>query len=825
MKPVYKKAGKAAFFIVLVLIAALCYITAAGIPAPNRGDTQEWLFKGVSNIRYGIDIKGGVSVEFVPQPAKGYSITNSDIDQAATVIGKRLDDRNIADRTIVKDYNKKRVLVSWPWQGGSTNYDPETAIKELGSMASLTFKDPSGNVIMSGSDVKSATARPVTSANSDIQGSYYVELALKSSGQQKFATATAKLVGKSISIYLDKTLISNPTVNSAINDSTCIIEGSDFTAASAASLANTINAGALPFAMTSSNYSAISPTLGTNALNVMLLAGLVAFLLIMLFMVLYYRLPGFIAVIALSGHLAGMVLSMLLLNYTLTLPGIAGMILSIGMGVDCNIITAERIKEQLREGRTLDGAIDQGFDMSFTAIFDGNITVLIAGAILMWLGSAAVKSFGFTLVAGVVFNFLMGIIASRFMLKSVSKYSFLRNKFLYGGAREKKPFGIDFIGHRHVYYTISISLIVIGVLVSAIFGIKTDIQFKGGTIIKYSYSSQDTAGHKFTSADLDQAKNIASQVLGGSVDTSLSAAIDNTKKTTTQLIQFDLDKNVSNTQVEALYTKLTAAFKNDKIARYDFNTVGPQEGQDFFLQSALAVLLASLLIIIYIWIRFRHIGGLPAGLTAFIALLHDLAMAFVAFSIFRIALNDNFIAVLLTILGYSINDTIVIYDRIRENRRVLGPKAKFTELVNLSINQSFTRSINTTLVVFMSITVVLIFSIIYNIESIRSFALPMLVGVVTGAYSTICIAGPLWVTWENHKTKSIEQQRLALKAAKEEARKAKYGASGSTEDASDANEADTATAIPANTASNTVTPAKPNTAAKTGAKKKKKKKR
>lgn len=332
---------------------------------------------------------------------------------------------------------------------------------------------------------------------------------------------------------------------------------------------------------------------------------------------------------------------------------------------------------------------------------------------------------------------------------------------------------IDFIGKRRIFYTISLTLIVLGILVSAIFGVKLDIQFKGGSIIKYSYSNSATADKTFTSADVAAAKKIASSVMGTDVNTYLNTVIDNKKNTKTPIIVFEMDKNCTNTQVETLYNKVSTQFKNDKVARYDFQTVGPQEGKDFFLQSALAVLLASAFIIIYMWIRFRHIGGLPAGLTAFIALLHDLAMAFVAFSVFRIPLNDSFIAVLLTILGYSINDTIVIYDRVRENRKVMGPKTPFKELVNTSINQSFARSINTTLVVFMSITVVLIFSIIYNIQSIRDFALPMMVGVVTGAYSTICIAGPLWVTWEHHKEKKAALLKEQAKAAKEAKRAAK----------------------------------------------------
>jgi preprotein translocase subunit SecF len=319
---------------------------------------------------------------------------------------------------------------------------------------------------------------------------------------------------------------------------------------------------------------------------------------------------------------------------------------------------------------------------------------------------------------------------------------------------------IDFIGKRKIYYTISLTLIAIGILVSAILGVKMDIQFKGGTIIQYSYTG--TIEKDKTQADLLAAA--ATKSLGQKADVTFATDY----KTSEKHIVFTLGSNISEIQQAKLYTDLAAAFKSNNFKKYLSDTVSPQMGAQFFRQSLLAVLLASALIILYIWIRFRKIGGLPAGITAFIALVHDVIMAFVAFSIFRIALNDNFIAVALTILGYSINDTIVVYDRIRENRKIYGTKMTFKDIVNKSINQTFSRSINTVLVTFVAIAVICVFAIANNLESIRSFALPMMVGVATGAYSTICIAGPLWVTWEDYKTNKEKKLKEAKLKAKNE---------------------------------------------------------
>ena len=320
---------------------------------------------------------------------------------------------------------------------------------------------------------------------------------------------------------------------------------------------------------------------------------------------------------------------------------------------------------------------------------------------------------------------------------------------------------IDFMGKRKIYYIISLTLIALGILVSLILGVKLDIQFKGGAIIKYTYTG---------TVDKNEINSIAAKDLNSTVIVSLA----DVKATASKQIVIELDKTInskgiSDETLQTLFTDISAKYPNNVITKLETNNVDPSLGKQFLTRSILEVLLASLLIILYIWIRFRKIGGLPAGITAFISLIHDVIMVFVAFSIFRIPLNESFIAVTLLVIGYSINDTIVVFDRIRENRTIYGSKMHFKDIVNKSINQSFVRSINTTVVVFVCITIVLIFSIIFNIDSIRTFALPMMVGIVTGCYSTICIAGPLWVTWVERKERLNPPKGIAKKLAPKKA--------------------------------------------------------
>lgn len=454
-----KKVGKPVFFIVAILIIALTYAAFFGV-YNYYGDMKKVYVKGANDIRWGIDIRGGVEAIFEPDIEKS-NITDENMDAAKEIIETRLLNLNITDSEVYTDNKNKQVIVRFPWKSEESDFDPAKAVQELGETAMLTFcggttKD---KVLLQGSQ---DVARAYAGVNPET-GGYIVNLELTSSGTAKFASATQEYLNQQISIWMDDIMISAPRVNSVITDGNCYIDGMA-SADDAVQLANKINAGSLPFALNvdDSKLQIISPTLGAQALNVMLIAGIAAFALVCLLMIIRYRLPGIIACIALVGQVGGMVACVSGFfpsapSFTLTIPGIAGIILSIGMGVDANVITSERIKEELLNGKTIDGAIDSGYETGWSAILDGNVTVVIVSVILMgafgspnsiaykmiaWLMNffsssitGSIYSFGYTLLMGVIFNFIMGVTASRLMLKGISKFKALRKPWLYGGAK------------------------------------------------------------------------------------------------------------------------------------------------------------------------------------------------------------------------------------------------------------------------------------------------------------------------------------------------------------------------------------------------------
>ena len=438
-----KRVAKPVFFIVALLIIALSCMAFFGVHGRN-GDIPVTYIKGLNDIRWGIDIKGGVEATF--SPADGVQATREDMESAKAIIELRMVNNNITDYELYADYDNGKVIVRFPWKEDETDFDPEAAVEE--TPAGTTAE----NVIMDGKDVVSAKAGMIQDDNGAQQ--FVVDLEFNDEGRELFGEATSRLVGQTISIWMDDVMISQATVKEAITEGKCNISGS-FTSSEAATLASKIQAGALPFKLETTNLRTINPTLGASALNAMALAGAIALVLVCLFMLIVYRVPGFVACIALLGQVA---LSLACVSgffnfvpsFTLTLPGIAGVILSIGMGVDANIITNERIKEELRAGKTLDGAIRTGSKTSFAAIFDGNITVIIVAVILMLVfgpsnilsgifgasTTGTIYSFGYTLLVGVIGNFLMGVTASRLMLSSLSGYKFMRKKSWYGGGAE-----------------------------------------------------------------------------------------------------------------------------------------------------------------------------------------------------------------------------------------------------------------------------------------------------------------------------------------------------------------------------------------------------
>ncbi|MBE6824120.1 MAG: preprotein translocase subunit SecD [Ruminococcaceae bacterium] len=444
-----KRIPKPVFFICAILILLFAASAIFGVSYYD-GDISKTVFKGIDDIRWGIDIRGGVEATF--KPADEVDATDEQLDSAKSIIETRMVSNGITDYELYADYGSDRIIVRFPWKEDETDFDPVAAIDELAATAKLTFKNESGEVVMDGSSVASAQAGVNTETGSATE--YLVLLDLTKEGSDIFAEATAANVGKTLSIYMDDTLLSSPTVNEAITGGSAQITG-DFTAEEATKLANQINGGALPFSLEVASYSSISPTLGQNSLTAMAYAGVIALILISLFMIIRYRVPGLVAVIALLGQVG---LSIAAISryfapfdsFTMTLPGIAGIILSIGMGVDANIITAERIKDEFKTGKTLDGAIENGTKNSLSAIIDGNMTVVIVSIILLlvfgpsnilsWLFGASttgtIYAFGYTLLMGVISNFVMGVFFSRIMLKSIAGFKCLRKNFLFGGAKK-----------------------------------------------------------------------------------------------------------------------------------------------------------------------------------------------------------------------------------------------------------------------------------------------------------------------------------------------------------------------------------------------------
>lgn len=452
-----KRTGKPVFFVVFFLILALTYTAFFGIEN-YYGDTRKVYIKGANDIRWGIDIRGGVEAVFSPDK-EDVKITKDDMDAAKSIIETRLVNNNITDYEVYTDSDNKQIIVRFPWAAGESDFDATAAVQELGETAMLTFCEGTtqDKVILDGSEVAKAQA------GINENGSYVVYLDFTDSGRSKFASATAALVGQKISIWMDDQMISEPTVKTAITEGTAYIDGMS-SSEEAKSLADKINAGSLPFALTvdNSKLNIVSPSLGSDALKVMIIAGAIAFGVVCLLMLLRYRMNGFVACISLLGQIAGTIACVSgffpnTASFTLTIPGIAGIILSVGMGVDCNVIASERISEEFDNGKTIDGAISSGYDNSISAIMDGNVTIVIVSLVLMGafgtpdnivakifsplmslFGSSitgSIYSFGYTLLVGVIFNIIMGVLASKYMVKSISQIKLFRKPWLYGGKK------------------------------------------------------------------------------------------------------------------------------------------------------------------------------------------------------------------------------------------------------------------------------------------------------------------------------------------------------------------------------------------------------
>ena len=771
-----KTKGKAwQLVLTVLLIAAFVYTAFFGV-AVKYGDVTTTYIKGAKDIRFGVDIKGGVNVTFVP--SDGYDATDDQLEAAQLVIENRLVALNVTDYELYVDNNSDSLILEFPWQSGETEFDPEAAIEEIGTTAYLTFREGSsadGELVLDGSMVESAAAQygPVNGSSSE----YYVALKFTDEGAKAFGDATTRLyqTGGTISIWLDDENVSIASVNAAITDGSAIITSSassPFTQEDVVKMARQINSGSLPFALTVDSYSTISPSLGENSLSAMVLAGVIAFALIMVLMTALYRLPGFLACIALAGQVAATLAFVsgyfpVFGSFPLTLPGIAGIILAIGMGVDANVITAERIKEELRSGKSLDGALKSGFARGLTPIIDGNVTIVIVAIVLMGAfgpsdgffakalhfvffafgpsTAGTIYAFGYTLLTGVLLNFVFGIFATRTMIRGAASIKALRDPRLYGAdapgktPAEKKQ--VNFVGLRKRFLTFSACLMVAIVLCAVVLGVHLDTEFTGGAMITLSYEN---------SFEMSAVQKTASEALGSN---GLTLQTGENVATGEQTLKISMPgtETVTTDEVQTLLDSLNESYPDNSFAQLSLSNVSAAMGTKFLQKSLVAVVFALVLILAYIAYRFKKIGGLTGGMMAVLALLNDLMVVFGTFVLLRAPLDGNFIAAMLTILGYSINDTVVVYDRIRENRGLLGKKASFEELVNHSVNQSARRTIITTVTTVMALGVMCIVSKLYGLDSIFTFAFPLMMGMLSGVYTSLCVSTSAWVAWSERK--------------------------------------------------------------------------
>lgn len=788
-----KRIGRPVFFVLAVLIIAFALLSTLGI-STQYGDTKTTVIAGLGDVRWGIDIRGGVNVTFGAPDDYTDPITSDDLDAAKVIIETRLVNQNINDYEVFVDLGANNIIVRFPWQADDNSFDPEQAVKEIGATAMLSFRmGYSGDLedgqtyedlelVLQGKDVANSFVT-MDNSNTSTTTSYAVSLQLNDSGKEAFKEATKRAMdeGKRISIWMDDEEISAPTVNAVISDGSASISGGfngDDGYTEAKKLSDLINGGSLPFKLEIKNLSTISPILGTGARDAMGIAGVIAFIIIAIFMIAYYRLPGFVAVIALAGQIAGMFAACtgffgFNASSTLTIPGIAGIILSVGMGVDGNVLSAERIREELKAGRTIDGAIKNGFQRGFTAILDSNLTVIIVAVILMlvfgtWFGASTdgtIYSFGFTLLVGVIMNFIMACWATRLMVTSLSRFKVFRKPWLYGGAKSsaaaenvvdagKAPAlpektGIDFVSKTKVFAIISAAVIALTVIFTFVLGVKVDIRFKGGSMLTYSYTGviteEDTAK---VAAEVKSLDNVPEATV--TTGTSFTGGLN------TMVVSFASDEKMDDDTLNAINAKVMAALPDNNIENVDTTNVSASSGSSFMISCVIAVAVAFVLLAVYIAFRFKKIGGLSAGIIAIICLLHDVAITYAVYVFGGMSLDSNFMAVILTLLGYSINNTIIIYDRLRENRAKYGTKFTDSELVNLSINQTIPRSIITTATTVCAMISVSIVCALMGTTSILTFSIPLAIGMLVGFYSSVCLAGPIWIWVQNHRSKKAK---------------------------------------------------------------------
>ena len=766
-----KSRGILVLILTAIITVFFCFTAAVGIGPTGTGAAK--------NIKTGLDLAGGVSITY---QAKDSDPSSEDMKDTVYKLQKRVE--QYSTEAQVYQEGSDRINVEIP---GVT--DANAILEELGQPGSLCFitqQDEDGNanfqtdansetgyslarsldeireagcVVLEGTDVADATGGAIQQQNSSSR-EYVVDLTLTDEGKTKFAEATQKNVGKQIAIIYDNGVLSAPRVNEAITGGKAQISGME-SVERAQELASYIRIGSLSLELTELRSSVVAAQLGEEAISTSLIAGMIGLIIVILFMIIAYRVPGAVAGLSLIFYTATILLTLNAFDITLTLPGIAGIILGIGMAVDANVIIYARIREEIGAGSTVRAAIKAGFSKAFSAIFDGNITTLIAAFVLMWLGTGSVKGFAYTLALGIVVSMFTALVFSRLVINALYAVGVRDEKF-YGKTEEKKV--INFVGKRKFCFTLSIILILAGPAVMLIHSTT------GGKALNYSLEfSGGTSTNVTFNEDLD-IKTIDSEVTPVVEEVTGDKNVQPTKVVGTKQVIIKT-RALTLDEREALNKALVDKFDVDE-SLIQAESISATVSNEMRRDAVVAVIVATIFMLLYIWFRFKDIRF--AG-SAVLALLHDVLVVLTFYAISRISVGNTFIACMLTIVGYSINATIVIFDRIRENLHGSRCLDEIEEVVNRSITQTLTRSIYTSLTTFIMVAVLYIM----GVSSIREFAAPLMVGIICGAYSSVCITGALWLVMK----KKIGAGQDTVKAAAAAAPAKKTAQSANTQSA------------------------------------------
>mgnify|MGYP000465952855 CR=1 FL=1 len=720
--------------IFFLLLAGGIYMAIAGVGQNESGKT--------ANVPLGLDLQGGLSVTYEIQDEKP---TSDEIKATVDKLQRRVDAYS-SEGEVYQEGND-RITVEIPLN--TEKVDAHDVLDELGQPGQLLFLDSENytiwqknqnngtndayEAVLTGSDIKNAQAGV---DDSGTVKDYVVQLQFTDEGAQKFATATAANIGKPIYIIYDGAVASAPTVQSAITDGNAVINKiSSYDEAE--SLASTIKIGALPLELKQIQYNIVGAKLGQKAVSTSLIAGAIGFGLVCILMIILYRFPGFIASLALTGYVVLMLLILSIRHITLTLPGIAGIILSIGMAVDANVIIFTRIREEISAGSGVRAAVKAGFSKALSAILDGNITTLIATVVLMILGSGSIKGFAVTLMLGIVLSMFTALFVTKMLLNSFLELG-VQNPKMYGKAKEPKIHG--YVKNFKICGVASLIVIIAGLAFLGVNhsrigkSLNYSLEFTGGTSTTATFAEDDV----YT---LERAESEVAPVIAETAGIDAGTIQIQTVEGNNQVI-FKTSE-LTEEQSAKIDDLLKSQFKATEV---DNQSISSTISGEMKKDAIVAIAVSSVLMLLYIAFRFSDV---KFGVSAVLALVHDVLVVFAAYSIGTLSVGNTFIACMLTIVGYSINATIIIFDRIRENMRTQDSKESLEELVNKSIGQTFTRTIYTSLTTFIMVFVLFVM----GVTSLKEFTFTLMLGIVCGAYSSVCITGPLWYTMKKKFSK------------------------------------------------------------------------